>query len=95
MLDGGALDEVRALLALGLDPLLPAMKAVGVPELARLLRGEVDRARASETFRIATRQYAKRQRTWFRHQLRPDLRLDAQFSESMLPEIFQFVRETR
>src|SRR5262245_541243 len=92
MLDAGALDEVRALLALELDPLLPAMKAVGVRELAALARGETDRPRAIETFRIATRQYAKRQRTWFRHQLRPDFLLDAQFSESLLPEIFRFVR---
>jgi len=62
----GAVDEVRALLALELDPTLPAMKAIGVPEIAAMLRGEVTQAEAIERAIIATRQYAKRQRTWFR-----------------------------
>ena len=93
MLDAGALDEVRPLLALDLDPLLPAMKAVGVRELGAWLRGAATREAALERFRIATRQYAKRQRTWFRHQLRADRVLSEQFSESLLPEIFRFVRE--
>ncbi len=66
MLDSGAIDEVRALLDLGLDPSLPAMKAIGVPEIAMLLRGEIDRASMLERAVIASRQYAKRQRTWFR-----------------------------
>lgn len=62
----GAVEEVRALLALDLDPSLPAMKAIGVPEIAAMLRGEVTQAGAIERAIIATRQYAKRQRTWFR-----------------------------
>lgn len=62
----GAVEEVRALLALGLDPSLPAMKAIGVPEIAAMLRGELTEAAAIERAVIATRQYAKRQRTWFR-----------------------------
>lgn len=62
----GAVDEVRALLLRGLDPALPALKAIGVPEIAALLRGEIAEAEAIERAVIATRQYAKRQRTWFR-----------------------------
>lgn len=62
----GAVEEVRALLAFDLDPSLPAMKAIGVPEIAAMLRGEVTQAEAIGRAIIATRQYAKRQRTWFR-----------------------------
>ncbi|WP_461357290.1 tRNA (adenosine(37)-N6)-dimethylallyltransferase MiaA [Bradyrhizobium sp. USDA 4454] len=69
MLDGGALDEVAALAARGLDPLLPAMKAHGVPALIRHLTGEISRKEAAEIGRADTRHYAKRQFTWFRHQL--------------------------
>ena len=70
MLDSGALDEVAALAARGLDPLLPAMKAHGVPVLIRHLKGEISREEAGEIGRADTRHYAKRQFTWFRHQLR-------------------------
>lgn len=66
MFAGGAVEEVRALLALGLDSSLPAMKAIGVPEVAAMLRGELTEAEAIERAVTATRQYAKRQRTWFR-----------------------------
>jgi tRNA dimethylallyltransferase len=69
MLDAGALEEVTALAARRLDPLLPAMKAHGVPALLRLLRGEITREEAAEIGRADTRHYAKRQFTWFRHQL--------------------------
>ncbi|WP_127522968.1 tRNA (adenosine(37)-N6)-dimethylallyltransferase MiaA [Mesorhizobium sp. Z1-4] len=71
MLDEGAADEVRALLALGLDAAKPAMKAIGVREIEALLRGEATPAQAIENARIATRQYAKRQMTWFRNQTGP------------------------
>jgi tRNA dimethylallyltransferase len=69
MLDAGALEEVAALAARKLDPLLPAMKAHGVPALIRYLRGEITREQAAEIGRADTRHYAKRQFTWFRHQL--------------------------
>jgi tRNA dimethylallyltransferase len=69
MLAAGALDEVAALAARRLDPLLPAMKAHGVPALIRHLRGEITLAEASAIGRADTRHYAKRQFTWFRHQL--------------------------
>ena len=68
MLDGGALAEVEALLARGLDPALPVMRAIGVPEIAGLLQGELSRAQAIAAGQTATRQYAKRQYTWFRNQ---------------------------
>jgi tRNA dimethylallyltransferase len=71
MLAAGALDEVRALGARGLDATLPAMKAHGVPWLIRHLKGEIDLATAAEEGKRDTRRYTKRQATWFRHQL-PD-----------------------
>ena len=69
MLDKGALDEVRQLTALDLDPDLPAMKAIGVRELQAAMAGQSGFPDAIERAKIATRQYAKRQSTWFRHQL--------------------------
>jgi tRNA dimethylallyltransferase len=69
MLAAGALEEVAALAARKLDPLLPAMKAHGVPALIRHLRGEITQEAAAEIGRADTRHYAKRQFTWFRHQL--------------------------
>ncbi|MGL9621162.1 tRNA (adenosine(37)-N6)-dimethylallyltransferase MiaA [Bradyrhizobium sp. U531] len=71
MLDAGALKEVERLAARRLDPLLPAMKAHGVPALIRHLRGELSLEEAATIGRADTRHYAKRQFTWFRHQL-PD-----------------------
>jgi tRNA dimethylallyltransferase len=69
MLKAGALDEVAALAARRLDPLLPAMKAHGVPALIRHLNGEITLEEAAIIGRADTRHYAKRQFTWFRHQL--------------------------
>ena len=69
MLDEGALDEVRALAARGLDPMLPAMKAHGVPWLRRHLAGEIGLDEAAEGGKHDTRRYTKRQVTWFRHQM--------------------------
>jgi tRNA dimethylallyltransferase len=69
MLTAGALEEVAALAARNLDPLLPAMKAHGVPALIRHLRGELTLEEAAIIGRADTRHYAKRQFTWFRHQL--------------------------
>ena len=67
MLAAGAVAEVAALLALGLDPALPAMRAHGVPELAAYLHGEIDLAEAARRVELVTGQYAKRQTTWLRH----------------------------
>ena len=68
MFGHGAVEEAEALLARGLDPDLPAMRAIGVPQIASHLRGEITRAEALELTQAATRQYAKRQFTWFRNQ---------------------------
>src|ERR1700716_430046 len=69
MLSAGALEEVAVLAARHLDPLLPAMKAHGVPALLRHLKGEITLEEAAAMGRGETRDYAKRQFTWFRHQL--------------------------
>ena len=71
MLKAGALEEVGRLAARQLDPLLPAMKAHGVPALIRHLKDEITLDEAAAIGRADTRHYAKRQFTWFRHQL-PD-----------------------
>lgn len=68
MIDGGALSEVRALLARDLDPGLPAMKAVGVRELGDVLENDLPLGDAIEAMQRETRRYAKRQLTWFRNQ---------------------------
>ena len=67
MVAGGAVEEVAALLALHLDPALPAMRAHGVPELAAYLRGDIGLDEAERRACLATGQYTKRQATWFRH----------------------------
>lgn len=72
MLDDGAIEEVDALLSRNLDPSLPVMRAIGVREIAGYLQGDLSRAQAIAAGQTATRQYAKRQYTWFRHQT-PDL----------------------
>jgi tRNA dimethylallyltransferase len=69
MIDAGAVEEVRALMARNLDPSLPAMKAHGVPWLIRQLKGEITLQQAVEGAKRDTRQYTKRQATWFRNQL--------------------------
>jgi tRNA dimethylallyltransferase len=69
MMAAGALEEVSALKVRNLDPDLPAMKAHGVPWLIRHLKGEIALAQAVEAAKRDTRQYTKRQATWFRNQL--------------------------
>ena len=68
MVESGAVEEVRALLERGLDLSLPVMRAIGVREIAAWLAGEIDRDEMIERGRQATRNYAKRQYTWFAHQ---------------------------
>ena len=69
MLEQGAEDEVKALLSLSLSPDMPVMKAIGVSQIAAMLRGELTRDEVLERGAAATRQYAKRQMTWFRNQM--------------------------
>jgi tRNA dimethylallyltransferase len=84
MTEAGALDEAAALAERGLDPELPAMKALGLPELLSHLRGEIPLDQAIAAAQRGTRRYAKRQMTWFRHQAKPDLVLNTKLSESLL-----------
>jgi len=98
MVEAGAVAEVAALGARGLDPALPVMKAVGVGELGAFLAGRCSLADAIAAAQQATRRYVKRQYTWLRHQLSASdhlrrLDLSAQFSESLKGEIFSFIRQ--
>jgi tRNA dimethylallyltransferase len=69
MMAAGGWEEAGRLAEMDLDPELPAAKAIGVREILRALRGEVDRKQAVDDAKTATRRYAKRQETWFRHQM--------------------------
>jgi tRNA dimethylallyltransferase len=101
MLRDGALEEVRGLLALNLDPALPAMRAHGVPELSAYLRGTLSLEQAGRRTELVTGQYTKRQATWFRHHALAPLthvftinaRFSsfAQFSESERANLFTFI----
>ena len=92
MMENGAVEEVQALLARGLPTTLPAMRAIGVPEIADYLSGASSREDAIAAAQLASRQYARRQYTWLRNQCPSDWpRLDSQnISEATLIEtIFQ------
>ena len=101
MLREGGLEEVERLLALGVDPALPAMRAHGVQELAAFLRGTASAADAESHAVAATVAYVKRQQTWFRHQpLAPEQHVrsipsryvsEAQFPESCMAAMQQFL----
>ncbi|WP_420559239.1 tRNA (adenosine(37)-N6)-dimethylallyltransferase MiaA [Tepidicaulis sp.] len=91
MIGEGALDEVAALFERGLSPDLPAMKALGVPPLLAHIAGELGLEAAIEQAKTQTKQYAKRQSTWFRHQMISWKRLSAQEMESQIQEIFSFI----
>lgn len=69
MVHGGALEEVRALAALNLDPAMPAMKAIGVRELMAHIAGKISLDEAIAAMKAETRRYAKRQMTWIRNQM--------------------------
>jgi len=70
MLAGGLVGEVKALLDSGLDAAAPGLDGVGYREVVAMLRGDLPESGLREAIVIATRRYAKRQETWFRHQLR-------------------------
>ncbi|CCG07903.1 tRNA Delta(2)-isopentenylpyrophosphate transferase [Pararhodospirillum photometricum DSM 122] len=96
MVEAGAVAEVAALVARDLNPALPVMRAVGVPDLAAHVRGALSLPEAVAQAQAATRQYAKRQATWARHQMVADLRLegrgDTQDLESIIPALDNFIR---
>jgi tRNA dimethylallyltransferase len=102
MLAAGAIDEVRALLAMNLDPALPAMRAHGVPELSAHLRGTLSLEAAGQRTELVTGQYTKRQATWFRHHelaaasdteiIQSRFGSNAQLSETLGQRIFAFIQ---
>ncbi|MEQ8250486.1 MAG: tRNA (adenosine(37)-N6)-dimethylallyltransferase MiaA [Oceanibaculum nanhaiense] len=98
MVEAGALEEVRALVARGLDPALPVMKALGVRELAAHIEGELTLEDAIDQAQRETRRYAKRQMTWFRHQMVDAMRIEtgygAKYSTSPRDEIFSKIRQS-
>lgn len=73
MVQEGALEEIAELLKRGVDETLPAMKALGVPELSLAVKGEMLLSEALELAKLHTRQYAKRQRTWLKNKLSADI----------------------
>jgi len=88
MLASGGKDEVAALLGRGLDPNLPVMRAIGVREIAAMLANPEHAGRSIEDAKIATRQYAKRQYTWFRNQAPADwLRIDTQLDNDNIDDL--------
>lgn len=91
MVAAGAIEEVRALLVQRLAFDRPVMKALGVPELSAFLAGTWSLDEAIAAAQRSTRRYAKRQGTWFRHQLTMDIILKD--SESLNDEIFSFIRQ--
>ena len=83
MLHHGVLAEVRAVFDRAPDPGWPSLKAHGAPEFFRYFRGEIPLEKARQIAIDHTRQYAKRQMTWFRHQLTPDFVVDSQSVQSL------------
>ncbi len=86
MVNSGAPQEVEALLARNLPADLPVMRAIGVPEISSWLRGEMARETMLERGRIATRQYAKRQYTWFSRQPPPSWPVERQMIDDKIAE---------
>lgn len=87
-----AMDEARRVVALDIDPSLPGMKALGLPEFLSHLRDEITFEEAIEHAQRATRRYAKRQTTWFRHQFIPKILVSAQYSKRIEEVIFPKIR---
>ena len=92
MIEAGAVAEVRALAALGLNPAAPVMKALGVRQLRRHLAGETSLAQAIAAAQQATRNYAKRQATWFRHQIGDAVVYDRPYSPELARDVIEEIR---
>lgn len=93
MIEGGGVAEVQALIDRGVDLTKGIGKALGVREIAAALRGDTSLKDAAGLAQTATRQYAKRQMTWFQNQFHAELTINKKLSESLLEEIFIKVRE--
>lgn len=94
MIEKGALLEVQNLMKLNLEPTLPAMKILGVPELMAYLRNEISLEEAVSLGKLHTRQYAKRQKTWFNNKLSADFVLDCCYSNQsfLIDNVIKFVK---
>ena len=92
MITNGALEEARQLMAGDPDPALPGMKALGLPHLIAHLRGDLSLERAIDRAQRDTRHYAKRQCTWFRHQVAADLVWHDGFSEERFNHLLDMIR---
>ena len=97
MIAAGLVEEVHALLAAGYDESAPAMNATGYIELVPYVRGERSLASAVEEIKNRSRAYARRQLTWFRHQLGPDtIKLDAtRPQKELVDEIVQRLQSAK
>lgn len=91
MIASGALDEVRALEALQLNPDLPAMRAIGVRPLLAVIRGECSLEAAAEAAKAETRQYIKRQETWIKRNMITWKIIYKKYMESKSRDIFAFI----
>jgi len=91
MVENGAIDEIKALADLNLAADLPVMKALGVPELMSFVHGECTLDDAITKAQKLSRNYAKRQLTWVRNQIKGAYELDAQYSKRFSDEIFSFI----
>jgi tRNA dimethylallyltransferase len=102
MLAAGAVTEVRNLLALGLNPALPAMRAHGVPEISAFLTGAITLSGAARRAELVTGQYTKRQATWFGHRaltepgrthtIHARIAGPEQFSASFMADLLNFLQ---
>ncbi|MEX2616807.1 MAG: tRNA (adenosine(37)-N6)-dimethylallyltransferase MiaA [Alphaproteobacteria bacterium] len=93
MIAEGVLAEVAALRRSEIDPALPAMKALGVPDFLRHLAGEITLDEAIAAAQQATRRYAKRQSTWFANQIIAEVSFPTKYSEKLSDKIFSFIRQ--
>ena len=93
MVRAGALEEVEVLRQEGFDPSLPAMRALGIPAFLRHQSGELGLEEAIDEAQRATRRYAKRQTTWFKHQIISNLLLKTKYMKKNDQKIFSFIRQ--
>lgn len=94
MMAAGVPAEVEAIDRRGLDPTLPAARALGVRELRAHLAGTLPFDEACAAAKRATRNFVKRQLTWLRHQMKPDRVIPMLYSDAMWPEVLVFLRES-
>ncbi len=94
MMASGAREEAENLFRRGLKKTLPAMRALGVPELISQIEGEISPDEAVRLGKLHTRQYAKRQKTWFKHKLKADFELNQCYNgqKEVVEKIIKFVK---